>query len=60
VGGALEAHGVDLVSVSGLASVADAAEHDLATIPWESPEQERATRALIARDLERAREVVSG
>ena len=59
VGGALEAHAADLVSTSGLASVAAAAERDLATIPWESPEQERETHALLERDLERARAVAS-
>lgn len=60
VGGAIEAHAVGLVSPSGLAAVATAAELDLAGIPWESSEQERVTRALVERDLERARALASG
>lgn len=60
VGGAIEAYAADLVSASGLAAVAQAAERDLGGIPWESSEQERATRALVERDLERVRAVASG
>ena len=54
VGGALEAHAVDLVSDSGLRAVAAAAAHDLVEISWDSPGQEAATRALVARDVARA------
>ena len=55
VGAALEAYAVDLVSAAGLASVADAAERDLARIRWESPEQASATTALLERDIAAAR-----
>lgn len=55
VGGALEAYAAGLASASGLASVADAAERDLARIRWESPEQEKATNALVERDIAAAR-----
>lgn len=51
VGAALEAYAADLVSAAGLASVADAAERDLARIRWDSPEQASATRALVERDI---------
>ncbi|MFW5472623.1 diacylglycerol kinase family protein [Knoellia sp. CPCC 206450] len=56
VGGALEAYAVDLVSATGLAAVVEAAERDLDRIQWESPEQERATRAIVERDIAKARE----
>lgn len=55
VGGALEAYAAGLVSAAGLASVVDAAVRDVARISWESPEQEKATTALLERDLECAR-----
>jgi len=55
VGGALEAYAVDLVSAAGLAAVVGAAERDLDRIEWESPEQERATRAVVERDIAAAR-----
>lgn len=55
VGGALDAYAAGLVSAAGLASVVDAAVRDVARISWESPEQEKATTALLERDLERAR-----
>ena len=55
VGGALEAYAVGLVSAAGLASVADAAERDLARIRWSSPAQAAATTALVERDLAAAR-----
>ncbi len=55
VGGAVEAYAAGLVSAAGLASVVEAAERDLTSIEWESPEQEKATTALLERDLARAR-----
>ena len=55
VGGALEAYAVGLVSASGLAAVADAAEQDLARIRWDSPGQRDATSALVERDVAAAR-----
>lgn len=55
VGGAVEAYAVGLVSAAGLASVADAAERDLARISWESPAQEEATTAIVERDIVAAR-----
>lgn len=55
VGGALEAHAVGLVSATSLAAVAEAAERDLDRIEWKSPEQERATRAVVERDIAAAR-----
>ena len=55
VGGALEAHAADLVSATSLAAVVEAAERDLDRIEWESPEQERATRAVVERDIAAAR-----
>ncbi|MFC7487278.1 diacylglycerol kinase family protein [Knoellia sp. CPCC 206453] len=55
VGGAVEAYAAGLVSSAGLASVVEAAERDLAHIRWESPAQERATTALVERDLAAAR-----
>ncbi|KGN32075.1 hypothetical protein N802_10765 [Knoellia sinensis KCTC 19936] len=54
-GGALEAYAVGLVSASGLTSVVAAAERELELIEWDSPEQAKATRALLERDLEAAR-----
>lgn len=55
VGGALEAYAAELISASGLTSVVDAAVRDAARITWDSPEQEKATTALLERNLERAR-----
>lgn len=55
VGGAVEAYAVGLVSAAGLASVVEATERDLARTSWESPEQEKATTAIVERDLEAAR-----
>lgn len=55
VGGAIEAYAAGLVSAAGLTSVVEAAERDLAQIRWESPEQEKATTALLERDLAAAR-----
>ena len=55
VGGAVEAYAAGLVSAAGLASVVEAAVRDVTSIEWESPEQEKATTALLQRDLERAR-----
>ncbi|WP_188450373.1 diacylglycerol kinase family protein [Knoellia flava] len=55
VGGALEAYAVDLVSAAGLEAVVTAAERDLDRIEWESPEQEKATRAVVERDIAAAR-----
>jgi len=55
VGGATEAYAAGLISAAGLTSVVDAAVRDTPRIDWESPEQEKATTALLERDLERAR-----
>ncbi|MFC7490012.1 MULTISPECIES: diacylglycerol kinase family protein [unclassified Knoellia] len=55
VGGAIEAYAAGLVSAAGLASVVDAAQRDVTRIAWESPEQEKATTALLERDLDSAR-----
>ncbi|MEO7268878.1 MAG: diacylglycerol kinase family protein [Knoellia sp.] len=55
VGGAVEAYAVGLLSAAGLASVVDAAGRDAAAITWESREQEKATTALLERDLAAAR-----
>lgn len=55
VGGALEAYAAGLLSPAGLASVVDAAGHDATGIEWESPEQEKATTALLVRDMSAAR-----
>jgi len=55
VGGAVEAYAAGLLSDDGLASVVVAAEGESERISWESDVQERATRALLERDLAVAR-----
>lgn len=59
VGGALEAYAAGLVSAAGLTSVVEAAERDLTSIEWESPEQEKATTALLERDLAAAHAAIN-
>lgn len=55
VGGALEAYAAGFLSPAGLASVVDATGRDATGIEWESPEQEKATTALLERDMRAAR-----
>lgn len=50
IGGATLAYDAGLISVEGLARVGTEAIRALDEVPWQSPEQERATRALFERD----------
>ena len=47
------AHELGLVSDAGLAAIVSATIAEFDQVEWESPEQEAATRALLASDLER-------
>ena len=51
IGGAALAHERGLISAAGLAKVATEAMRELEAVPWRSPDQERAARALFERDL---------
>lgn len=50
IGGATLAYDAGLISAEGLARVATEAFRALDEVPWQNPEQERATRALFERD----------
>ena len=50
IGGATLAYDAGLISAEGLARVGTEAFRALDEVPWQSPEQERATRALFERD----------
>lgn len=58
IGGATLAYERGLITAEGLERVGSEAFRALDEVPWDSPEQERATRALFERDLAAAKDVV--